>query len=264
MAPMRSTSPNTARVAADETSAREASGQAVGGTGAPLAPVPGAETANDSDTASVGGQLRQRRLARGISLRQFGRQLGVSASFLSQLETGKAQPSVATLFAVCAALEMSIDDLFAASRAGGDPAGPKAASPRRRAGQWPAASGDDAGDAESASPVVSPGQRRILQLDSGVTWERLTATTTPMSEFMFVRYEVGGSSTLDERLIRHLGREYGFVLRGALEVTLGFETYRLTAGDSISFDSSRPHRLTNVGDEPVEAIWFDQGMHPPS
>ncbi|MDE3065805.1 MAG: cupin domain-containing protein, partial [Acidobacteriota bacterium] len=80
---------------------------------------------------------------------------------------------------------------------------------------------------------------------------------------MFVRYDVGGSSTMDGRLIRHVGTEYGFVLRGVLEVTLGFETYRMSAGDSISFDSSRPHRLTNVGDEPVEAIWFDQGMHPP-
>jgi mannose-6-phosphate isomerase-like protein (cupin superfamily) len=42
-----------------------------------------------------------------------------------------------------------------------------------------------------------------------------------------------------------------------LEITLGFETYRLTSGDSISFDSSRPHRLANAGDVPVEAIWVN-------
>lgn len=47
------------------------------------------------------------------------------------------------------------------------------------------------------------------------------------------------------------------ILRGTLEVTLGFERYRLDSGDSISFDSTRPHRLTNVGDVPVEAIWFN-------
>ena len=62
---------------------------------------------------------------------------------------------------------------------------------------------------------------------------------------------------MEDRLIRHVGTEYGFILSGTLEVTLGFETYRLTTGDSISFDSSRPHRLANVGDIPVEAIWVN-------
>jgi transcriptional regulator with XRE-family HTH domain len=256
MTAARSTSAEPVNVVADEPSAREASRREQQPP-TPMPPVPG----GPGGATHVGTQLRQRRLARGISLRQFARQLDVSASFLSQLETGKAQPSVATLFAVCEALEMSIDDLFAASKAGGDLEGALAASPRQNAGRWPAASGEVA-ESDATSPVVSPAQRRVLQLDSGVTWERLTATATPLSEFMFVRYDVGGSSTLDGQLIRHVGTEYGFVLRGALEVTLGFETYRMIAGDSISFDSSRPHRLTNVGDEPVEAIWFDQGMHP--
>ena len=62
---------------------------------------------------------------------------------------------------------------------------------------------------------------------------------------------------MEGRLIRHVGTEYGFVLSGTLEITLGFETYRLHASDSISFDSSRPHRLANVGDVPVEAIWVN-------
>ncbi len=209
----------------------------------------------DGADANVGAQLRARRLAHGISLRQFAKQLDVSASFLSQLETGKAQPSVATLFSICSALDISIDDLFAASRQV-PPAEPTPA-PRTRA-----KAAQRNGSAESASPVVSPEQRRVLALDSGVTWERLTAHPTGHSEFMFVRYDVGGGSTLDGQLIRHAGTEYGYVLRGTLEITLGFDTYRLGPGDSISFDSSRPHRLTNVGDEPVEAIWFDQGTHP--
>src|SRR5579863_3831421 len=60
----------------------------------------------------VGARLRQRRMERGISLRQFARDIDVSASFISQLETGKAQPSVATFFSICAALDISIDELF--------------------------------------------------------------------------------------------------------------------------------------------------------
>jgi quercetin dioxygenase-like cupin family protein len=74
---------------------------------------------------------------------------------------------------------------------------------------------------------------------------------------MFVRYEVGGSSTSHERLVRHEGTEYGYVLQGTLEITIGFDTHVLHAGDSLSFDSSRPHRLANIGDDVVEAIWFN-------
>jgi 3-hydroxyisobutyrate dehydrogenase-like beta-hydroxyacid dehydrogenase/transcriptional regulator with XRE-family HTH domain len=60
----------------------------------------------------VGARIRARRLERGITLRQFARDIDVSASFISQLETGKAQASVATFYTICAALDTSIDELF--------------------------------------------------------------------------------------------------------------------------------------------------------
>ena len=90
-----------------------------------------------------------------------------------------------------------------------------------------------------------------------MTWESLAPTRGGKTEFMLVRYEVGGSSTSQERLVRHVGTEYGYVLQGTLEITIGFDTYVLHAGDSLSFDSSRPHRLANIGDDVVEAIWFN-------
>src|SRR6266496_1998650 len=62
--------------------------------------------------SNVGARLRRRREEAGLSLRQFARSLGVSASFVSQLENGKSQPSVATLYLICNALELSIDELF--------------------------------------------------------------------------------------------------------------------------------------------------------
>ncbi len=215
---------------------------------------------------SVGARLRARRETRGISLRQFARQLDVSASFISQLETGKAKPSVATLYSICAALDMSIDELFAAESA---PARGEVAAVETVVERGVSTStglrdtllkgwGGTSGDERTHSPLVLPHERRALVLDSGVTWQRLTATNHTHSDFMFVRYDVGGSSTSDGRLVRHAGTEYGFVISGTLEVTLGFETYRMVAGDSISFDSEIPHRLCNVGAEPVEAIWFDQ------
>jgi transcriptional regulator with XRE-family HTH domain len=224
----------------------------------------------------MGARLRAKRLASGISLRQFARDLEVSASFISQLETGKAQPSVATLFAICSALDITTDELFesedAAERSdagdffeGVDGATDAANNAWRTNSSFasnPVGSPPlhAAPVSRSSSPVVHPHHRKILVLDSGVTWESLTAMRSDKTDFMFVRYDVGGSSTMEGRLIRHIGTEYGFVLSGNLEITLGFETYRLNAGDSISFDSSRPHRLANVGDIPVEAIWVNIEM----
>lgn len=212
----------------------------------------------------VGARLRERRMERGISLRQFARDIDVSASFISQLETGKAQPSVATFFSICAALDISTDELFNSDEST-EPTPVASISGLTDASNnhWLAV--DQGGEPsttthareENSSPVVRPGGRKVLVLDSGVTWESLTTSHRDHTDFMFVRYEVGGSSTLEGRLIRHVGVEYGFILKGTLQIDLGFDTHVLNAGDSISFDSSRPHRLYNVGEVSVEAIWVN-------
>jgi transcriptional regulator with XRE-family HTH domain len=227
------------------------------------------KTVSRLSTDHVGPRLRERREALGVSLRQFARELEVSASFISQLETGKARPSVATLYAICEALDLSVDDLFATETTTEPVARPMGAATTKVEADRPSTIGSTNGarrtergakDEESGSyPLVRPSERKAIVLDSGVTWERLTPTTGAQSNFLFIRYEVGASSTSDGNLIQHAGTEYWYVLRGALEVVLGFETYRVNAGDAITFDSSTPHRLANPGDEPVEAIRFDQG-----
>jgi transcriptional regulator with XRE-family HTH domain len=202
------------------------------------------------ESGQLGARLRARRELLGITLRQFARDLDISASFISQIETDKAQPSVATLYAICRALDMSLDDLYSSE---GDAVGklPQISSGERLVGRATRPFG------AGRSPVVRASERKSITMESGVIWERLTATTAENSSFTFVRYSVGGSSNSDGSLIRHIGTEYWFVMSGFLAVTLGFETYRLGPGDSISFSSSTPHRLCNDGDTEVEAVWFD-------
>ncbi|MCZ4604009.1 helix-turn-helix transcriptional regulator, partial [Streptomyces sp. Lzd4kr] len=60
----------------------------------------------------VGARIRQARLAHGTSLRALAREIGVSASLVSQIENGKSQPSVSTLYAITTALGISIESLF--------------------------------------------------------------------------------------------------------------------------------------------------------
>jgi mannose-6-phosphate isomerase-like protein (cupin superfamily) len=109
-------------------------------------------------------------------------------------------------------------------------------------------------------PVVRPGERKAVELVSGVRWEQLAVGPNDDVDFLHVVYEVGGSSTPDESLMRHHGREYGFIISGTLGVQIGFDEHRLEPGDAIAFDSTRPHRLFNLGDEPVHGIWFVVGQ----
>jgi quercetin dioxygenase-like cupin family protein len=56
-------------------------------------------------------------------------------------------------------------------------------------------------------------------------------------------------------MLRHGGKEYGYLLSGRLGVKIGFEEYELGPGDAISFDAQVPHRLWCIGARPAVAIW---------
>jgi transcriptional regulator with XRE-family HTH domain len=193
----------------------------------------------------VGQRLRSERERHGVSLRELARRLAISPSALSQIETGRSRPSVGTLYAIVSELDMSLDELFGSPRAAAAPVEPSAAAGPAQAG---------------ASLVQRRDERKGIDLESGVRWERLTPTHEHDADFLYVVYEVGGASSRPGTHMRHMGREYGLVLSGRLRVTIGFdEEHELGPGDSIAFESSRPHRLENAGNEPVEAIWFVVG-----
>ncbi|MET7995807.1 XRE family transcriptional regulator [Amycolatopsis sp. NPDC005232] len=217
-----------------------------------------------SEAANLGEQLRARRQASGLSLRQFARDLGYSAAFVSQIENNKSQPSVATLYAICSALNVSIDELFSSAAGAGteEPPAPAPAAGVEKHSFHGALAKLNESPEEQQSPLLRPGERRQLVLDSGVTWEQLSSIHDSTVDFLHVRYEVDGSSVPDDKLTRHSGVEYGYIISGTLEVALAFDTYQLHAGDSIAFDSTTPHRLTNRGDGPAEAIWFVHGRNP--
>ena len=101
--------------------------------------------------------------------------------------------------------------------------------------------------------------RPAITLNSGVTWERLMFWADEDVEFIEATYEPGGASSPDDALVRHSGHEFGYVLSGTLRVVVGFDEFVLGAGDSITFPSSTPHRLSNDGSETARAIWVVRG-----
>ncbi|WP_203933060.1 helix-turn-helix domain-containing protein [Virgisporangium ochraceum] len=68
----------------------------------------------------IGARLRAERRRRDISVRGLAREIGVSASLISQIETEKSSPSVSTLYAITTALGISIEDLFGDQPAAAD------------------------------------------------------------------------------------------------------------------------------------------------
>jgi transcriptional regulator with XRE-family HTH domain/mannose-6-phosphate isomerase-like protein (cupin superfamily) len=198
---------------------------------------------------SLGAALRAARESRGLSLRELARQVDVSPSFVSQVELGKANPSVGTLYALVSVLGVSLNELLGGpADAVPDPAGGAAAAGPA------AAAGGPGGWPRIDQPVVRARERSRVQM-SGVAWERLTVDD-PLVDFLHVEYGPGSASCPPDDMVRHGGREYGVIVSGRLEVQVGFETYTLEPGDSIHFDSSTPHRLSNPHDEPCTAVWF--------
>jgi len=203
------------------------------------------------DLSALGQRIRDERVRRGISVRGLAREVGVSASMISQIETAKSRPSVSTLYAITSALGMSIEDLFrdgpllaAAPVASSEPLPPPYAALATLAGT------------QRLGPLVHPDQRQVLRLDSGVTWERLGELPGQTVDFLRVTYEPGATSSSNGELMRHAGSEYGYLVRGELVLTLGFDEIHLRAGDAVSFDSTTPHGYRNDATEPAVGVWF--------
>lgn len=187
----------------------------------------------------LGAELRRVREERRLSLRTVATSVGVSASLLSQVETGKTQPSVSTLYALVNYLGISLDALMGT-----------------KIEQQPDASGL-APLVTSSNPVV---QRHVdnplIEMENGVTWERLAVGDSAVADPLVVTYAPGGSSSVDSKLMRHAGLEYGYLLEGRLTLKLDFDTYELEPGDSFCFDSGRPHLYLNASDRPAKGVWF--------
>ncbi len=195
----------------------------------------------------MGDRLRQARKARGLSLRGLAEVLGVSPSLISQVETGRAKPSVNTLYALASELGISLDVLLFMDT-----------PPVTRAGTR-SASSEPPESALPHDPVQRAASRMSIRLGSGVVWERLTTESIRNVDFLYVTYEVGGASSPEDEFQRHSGQEWGYVLSGSLRVKIGFDEFVLGPGDAITFDSGTPHRLFNAGDKPARAVWFVLG-----
>lgn len=192
-------------------------------------------------TKELGAGIRAAREARGYSLRAVASTVGISPSLLSQVETGKTEPSVSTLWAVATYLEASIDELM---------------------GQVPSSSATSVSSSAGAgAPIQRAADNPTIQMENGVTWERLAVGGFDLVDPLITTYGPGGASSLEGAMMRHAGIEYGYIIEGELTLKLDFDTFILKAGDSLSFDSLRPHLYVNHTTKPAKGLWMVLGRH---
>lgn len=191
---------------------------------------------------SVGARLREARTQKRLSLRSVAQALGVSASLISQVETGKTQPSVSTLFALVSHLGLSLDDLLGVTAPAGErpAAKPEPAMPTR-------------------ATIQHAADNPVLEMENGVRWERLASGIGGPADALLVTYEPGASSSIEGKLMRHSGVEFAYILEGNLTLQLEFDTYVLSPGDSLQFDSVLPHLYSNQGSTIAKGVWLVVG-----
>ena len=183
-------------------------------------------TAQD-DAELVGKILRQRRQIRGLSLRQVSELAGISIGMLSQVERGLAAPSIKTLRAVCAAMNMPVNWLF---HRDGDGSGPASAY------------------------VVSRNSRRSLTYEGGaLIKELLTPDTQP--KIQMLRFLISPGASSGDPYSNAEGGKCGIVLAGTLRLELDGTTFVVETGDSFAFPATSMVRFWASGDIPCEVIW---------
>jgi transcriptional regulator with XRE-family HTH domain len=177
----------------------------------------------------VGERLRAIRGLRRATLKTIADRAGVSESFLSQVERGKASASIASLRRIAGALGVSVADLF-------EPSGPPTPRVLRRA------------------------ERPALAF--GVLGRKTLLTPRPLQHLeVFVGELDEGGSTGTEPYAHGDSEELFVVVAGTVQLELGGELHDLEPGDSIDYRSSTPHRVVNTGRGRAEVMWI---ISPPS
>jgi transcriptional regulator with XRE-family HTH domain len=188
------------------------------------------QASSQETLADVGERLRAIRTLRRVTLKTVADRARLSESFLSQVERGRANASVASLKRIAAALGVSVADLF--------------------------------------EPNGEPSRPRVLRRESrpalvfGTLGRKYMLTPRPLEHLQVIVGELdAGGSTGDEPYTHGDSEELLVVLEGVVHLQLGTEVFELRTGDSIDYRSSTPHRLTNADDGRAEVMWI---VSPPS
>lgn len=185
----------------------------------------------DAD-APVGGRIRELRKAQGRTLQDVAGSVGISVSYLSQIERDVSRLPIAVLKRIADELGVHMNWFFHAAAA--------------------------EGPADERDVIVRAANRRNLTFTGlGITEELLSPNLSGPLELLISTIHPGA----DSEFYAHDGAEAGLVVQGSLELWVGEREFTLETGDSFAFDSTVPHRCANRGAEPVKVFWVITPPH---
>lgn len=181
----------------------------------------------------LGHQIRDLRRAKGVTIPQLAARIDRSVGWLSQIERGMSEVSIAALHQIADALEVQVSWFF------GHGAPPPA---------------------DELGLVLRKRNRRTLDFHgSGVHEEILSPTLS--GQLLLVETTFAPGASTGDRDRERRGEESGLVLQGTLELHVEGRKLLLAAGDSFAFTRKGPHRCHNPGQEPCVVLWV---ITPPS
>ena len=175
-----------------------------------------------AELSSLCARLRALRLGRGWTMEELARRAGLSKSYLSRLEDGERQPSIAALLSLAQAHGLPLASLFGAPEAGHRPCVVV------RAGE----AAPEQGNGLTYAPLSRAGRAASMQP---------ILVTVP-------------AARVGDEMYQHDGEEWLYVLSGTLRLALADETHLLHPGDAAHFDARTPHRLSALNGHDAELI----------
>jgi transcriptional regulator with XRE-family HTH domain len=172
----------------------------------------------------IAEKLRAYRLSNHMTLKQLAGKAGCTDAYLSQLERGRANPSIMILKKIASALQVKVVDFFLESETAENDVVLK---------EW-----------ERININFRRGDAKIQMLVRSIRNKRMQPFYTTI--------EPGGGS---KGSYSHIGEECGIVLRGMLEINLNGKAYRLKKNESFYFSSQEPHSWSNPGKGKTVVIW---------
>lgn len=189
----------------------------------------GTKAPDRGSSLDIGERLRKLRLQRRMSQRGLAKRSGISNATISQIESGKANPSVAVLKSILVTLKMDLAEFFAEEADGSDQV------------------------IFRASELLEIGRGKVSYRQVG---RRLEGRAIQILHECYAPGAATGKVAL-----KHTGEEGGIVISGQLELILGDVRHLLGPGDAYYFKSTSPHQFRNIGTEECVVV---SACSPPS
>ncbi|KPL51236.1 helix-turn-helix domain-containing protein [Prosthecomicrobium hirschii] len=178
---------------------------------------------------AVGPRLRLQRRIRRLRLKDLAVKAGCSESLLSRIENGLVTPSLTTLHRLSQALGINVSTLL-------EPVEEKICTVYGPNDRPRLLRGDEAeGDGSTADSIIPVDEKRRL-------------------EGLMITLPAGGPLCGP---FRHAGEEVGYVVEGAVELTVEGEIFIVPAGSTFFFESDRPHSYRASGPSSALVVWIN-------